>query len=82
MGNYQICDYCGNLHEKTNNKMCDRCHQNYIQIRSLVEDTPDITVLELSNRTGISVSKIHSFVKNGYFQMKEGTMEGFEGFRE
>ena len=78
MGSYQICDFCGNLFERTNNKMCEGCKQNYIRIRSLVEETPDITVLEISNRTGISITKIHGFVKDGYFIMKEGSIEAID----
>lgn len=75
MGNYQICDFCGHLSEKTNNKMCASCEQMYIKIRSIVEVHPDTVVLDLSNQTGISVSRILSFVRNGYFTMKEGTVE-------
>lgn len=75
MGNYQICDFCGNLHEKTPRKMCQHCEQIYQQIRSIVEVSPDIMVLDISNQTGISVSRILSFVKNGFFIMKEGNMK-------
>lgn len=75
MGNYQICDFCGNLHEKTPRKMCEYCEQTYQKIRSIVEVTPDMMVLDISIQTGISVSSILSFVRNGYFTMKEGTMK-------
>lgn len=75
MGNYQICDYCGNLFGKTNHSMCQSCEESYLKIRSIVEVHPDIMVLEISNQTGISVSRILSFVKNGYFIMREGSIE-------
>lgn len=75
MGNYQICDCCGHLFENTSNRMCQECRERYMQIRSIVEKTPDITVLEVSRRTGVSIRMIHSFVRNGYFIMKEGSME-------
>lgn len=75
MGNYQFCDFCGNLHEKNNKKMCESCEKDYLKIRSIVEVHPDTIILELSKQTGISVSRIHSFVSNGYFIMKEGTVE-------
>lgn len=74
MGNYQICDFCGNLCERTSKKMCKSCEENYLKIRSIVEVYPDTIVLDLSNQTGISVSRILSFVRNGYFTMKEGTI--------
>lgn len=75
MGNYQICDFCGNLYEKRNGKMCQSCEKNYHKLRSVVEVYPDTMVLELANQTGVSVSRILSFVRNGYFIMKEGTIE-------
>jgi hypothetical protein len=75
MGNYQLCDYCGELHEKTNRRMCKTCEKNYLLLRSIVEASPNSTVLELSSQTGISVSRIHSFVRNGFFVMKEGTIK-------
>ncbi|GGH21443.1 hypothetical protein [Paenibacillus segetis] len=75
MGNYQICDFCGNLTEKNYIKMCADCEEMYNKIRSIVEVHPDTIVLDLSNQTGISVSRILSFVRNGYFTMKEGNVE-------
>jgi hypothetical protein len=78
MGNYQLCDYCGELYERTNRRMCRTCEQNYLQLRSIVEASPNSTVLELANLTGISVSRIHTFVRNGFFVMKEGTIEGID----
>ncbi|MEF2964802.1 hypothetical protein V3851_03090 [Paenibacillus sp. M1] len=75
MGNYKICDFCGNLYERTNNRMCQSCEEVYRKIRSIVEVKPDTIVLEISNQTGVSVSRILSFVRNGYFVMKEGTIE-------
>jgi hypothetical protein len=78
MGNYQICDFCGNLYGKTDKKMCQSCEKSYLKIRSIVEVSPNTMVLDLSNQTGISVSRILSFVRNGYFIMKEGTIEGIK----
>ncbi|MFD1956812.1 hypothetical protein ACFSL6_22195 [Paenibacillus thailandensis] len=76
MGNYHICAFCGNLHEKTNyHNMCKSCEEMYHKIRDVVVAYPDTIVLEVSNLTGISVSRILSFVKNGYFRMTEGTIE-------
>jgi len=72
MGNYQLCDFCGNLHEKRIKKMCQICEDSYIKVRSIVEANPNIMVYELSTQTGISVSRILAFVRNGYFIMKEG----------
>ncbi|RCX22695.1 hypothetical protein DFP94_101276 [Fontibacillus phaseoli] len=75
MGNYRICDFCGNLYERSSNRMCQSCETIYQKIRSVVEARPDTIVLDISNQTGISVSRILSFVKNGYFVMREGTIE-------
>lgn len=75
MGNYQICDFCGNLYETRNTSMCQSCENIYLKIRSIVEVYPDTMVLELANQTGISASRILSFVRNGYFTMKEGNIE-------
>ncbi|MHA0857443.1 hypothetical protein [Paenibacillus sp. CMAA1364] len=78
MGNYQICDYCGNLHEKRNKRICLKCENEYQRLRSVVEEHPDTIVLELANLTGVGVSRILSFVSNGYFIMKEGSIALFE----
>ena len=75
MGSYQICNFCDNLFEMTNNKMCQDCLQSYKKIRSVVENTSGITVLEVSSQTGISTSKIRAFAQNGYFIMSEGGIE-------
>lgn len=76
MGNYHICDFCGNLHEKTDYKnMCRSCEGMYQKIREIVVAYPDTMVLEISNQTGIGVSRILSFVKNGYFRLSEGAIE-------
>ncbi|MBA9084123.1 hypothetical protein FHR92_000577 [Fontibacillus solani] len=75
MGNYQICDFCGNLSQKTNNKMCKSCEKDYHNIRSIVEVHPDTMVIDISRQTGISVSKILAFARNGFFVLKEGPME-------
>lgn len=75
MGNYRICNYCGNLYEVKIKSMCSSCEKMYIKIRSIVEEFPDTIVLEISNQTGISVSRILSFAENGYFRLKEGTIE-------
>ncbi|SDE90480.1 hypothetical protein SAMN04488542_103159 [Fontibacillus panacisegetis] len=78
MGNYQICDFCGNLSEKTSRKMCKSCEDAYLKIRSIVEVYPDTMVIDISKQTGISASKILAFARNGYFVLKEGTIEGLE----
>jgi len=75
MGNYQICDFCGNLSEKRSKKMCQNCEDNYNKIRAIIAAKPDTIVLDISNQTGISVSRILSFVKVGYFSMKEGSLD-------
>ncbi len=75
MVNYRICDFCGNLYAKRTNQMCENCEKVYLKLRSIVEVYPDTIVLDLSNQTGISVSRILSFVRSGYFIMKEGTIE-------
>ena len=74
MGNYQICDFCGNLSEKRSKKMCQSCEDSYNKIRTIIEAYPDTIVLDISNQTGVSVSRILSFVKVGYFTMKEGAL--------
>lgn len=75
MGNYSLCKVCGNLYEKTSKQTCSSCNEIYYKIRSLVEAKPDTIVLEISTQTGVSVSKILSFVKHGFFEMNGGTME-------
>ncbi|QAY65243.1 hypothetical protein [Paenibacillus protaetiae] len=76
MANYHICAFCGNLHEKADYRnMCKSCEGMYQKIRDVVVARPDTIVLEISNQTGVSVSRIISFVKNGYFSMTEGTIE-------
>ncbi|WP_410767912.1 hypothetical protein [Fontibacillus sp. BL9] len=75
MGNYRICDFCGNLYERSGNRMCQSCETVYQKIRGIVEARPDTIVWDISNQTGVSVSRILSFVKNGYFVMREGTIE-------
>lgn len=72
MGNYQICDFCGNLSERSSKKMCTDCQAAYEKIRSIVEAYPDTMVLDISKQTGISVSKILSFAQKGFFVLKEG----------
>ncbi|WP_018752909.1 hypothetical protein [Paenibacillus sanguinis] len=72
MGNYQICDFCGNLCEKSSKKMCKSCEEAYEKIRSIVEVYPDTMVIDISKQTGISASKILSFARNGFFVLKEG----------
>lgn len=74
MGSYEICDFCGNLAEKTKYHMCHRCREGYLHIRSIIEENPNATVLEISNRTGLTIKKIHTFVNKGYFSIKEGSM--------
>ncbi len=75
MGNYQICDFCGNLYAKTVGKMCGDCERNYHRLRDIIVAHPGMTVLELSNHTGITVRKILTFVERGFFIMREGTIE-------
>ncbi|MGO4370686.1 hypothetical protein [Paenibacillus sp. 2TAB19] len=75
MANYQICDFCGELSEKTSKNMCKSCEDMYHKLRDIVVAYPDTMVLDLSNQTGISVSRILSFANRGYFVMKAGTIE-------
>lgn len=75
MANYQICDFCGELSERTSKNMCASCEKMYRKLRSIVEANPDTMVLDLSNQTGISVSRIVSFANKGFFIMTEGTIE-------
>lgn len=74
----QICEYCGNLAETTTNKMCPACRKEYQQIRQLVVDHPNITIIAVSQKTGVSVSKIQTFVRKGWFIMGEGIAEQLE----
>lgn len=74
MGNYSICKICGNLYERRNKPICKSCEELYEKIRSIVEKKPDTIILEISNQTGISVSKILAFANNGYFTINEGTI--------
>lgn len=74
MTNYQICDYCGNLAERTSKNMCHSCESSYRKLRGIVEAYPNMMVLELSNQTGISVSRILAFANRGYFLINEGTL--------
>jgi hypothetical protein len=76
MPNYQICDYCGNLYEKKPRNMCKTCENNYHTIFDLVSGNPRLMVLDISHQTGISVSRILSFVEKGFFVMIEGTVKG------
>lgn len=76
MGNYQICDFCGNLSEKRSRKMCASCEEDYRQIRGIVEAKPDTMVIDISRQTGIRVSKIIAFAQKGFFILNEGTIEG------
>ncbi len=78
MGKYQICDFCGNLYERTSKQMCKSCEEAYFKIRSIVEASPDIMVIEISKQTGISATKILSFARNGYFVLKEGNIENLD----
>lgn len=75
MGNYQICDFCGNLCVKSSKKMCQSCEEAYEKIRSIVEVHPDMMVIDISRHTGISASKILSFARNGFFVLKEGQID-------
>lgn len=75
MANYRICDFCGSFYEVQVKSMCSSCEKMYVEIRSIVEDRPDTIVLEISNQTGISVSRILAFANRGYFRLKEGTIE-------
>lgn len=75
MGNYQICDFCGNLCVKSSKKMCQSCEEAYEKIRSIVEEHPDMMVIDISRQTGISASKILSFARNGFFVLKEGQID-------
>ncbi|AZS16734.1 hypothetical protein [Paenibacillus lutimineralis] len=78
MGNYQICDFCGNLSERRSRKMCPSCEDAYFKIRSIAEVKPDMMVIDISRQTGISVSKIIAFAQKGFFILKEGTIEGLD----
>lgn len=75
MGNYQICDFCGNLCVKSSKKMCKSCEEAYEKIRGIVEVHPDTMVIDISKQTGISASKILSFARNGFFVLKEGQID-------
>jgi len=67
MANYQICDICGNLSERTgNNKMCPVCEESYFKVRNFAEKNPRATILEISKETRVSVSLILDFVNKGY----------------
>lgn len=75
MGNYQICGFCGHLYERNNHRMCNSCDEMYQKIRRIVETSPDTMVLNISLQTGVSVSRIMSFVENGYFRLNEGSID-------
>jgi len=75
MGNYQICNYCGHLYERNNKRMCISCDEMYHRIRHIVETSPDTIVLNISLQTGVSVSRIMSFVENGYFRINQDSIE-------
>lgn len=75
MGNYQICEFCGHLYERNNKRMCNSCDEMYQRIRQIVETSPDTMVLNISLQTGVSVSRIMSFVENGYFRINKDSIE-------
>jgi hypothetical protein len=75
MGNYQICGFCGHLFERNDKRMCNSCDEMYQRIRRIVVTSPDTMVLNISLQTGVSVSRIMSFVENGYFRLKEDSIE-------
>lgn len=77
-GLVRICEYCNHLVDTIVNTMCPDCRAEYLEIRKLVADTPNITVLEVSRQTGISVRKIQLFTQKGWFIMSGGTVEAFE----
>lgn len=75
MGQYQICDYCGNLVERTNHPMCRKCLEQFTLVREVVGTRPNITVLEASRLTGVTINKIHLFAEKGWFILNQGAIE-------
>lgn len=55
--------------------MCNSCDEMYQKIRQIVETSPDTMVLNISLQTGVSVSRIMSFVENGYFRINKDSIE-------
>lgn len=78
MGSYQICDYCGNLVQKTKDPMCRECKEQFVRVRDMVAKQPNITVQEVYRHTGVAINKIHLFAERGWFILNKGAIEATE----
>lgn len=75
----KICDYCEKLADETTfdktHRMCPDCREAFLAVRKLVEAHPNISVFEVSRKTGVTVKKIRSFAARGWFLVGEGSPE-------
>lgn len=78
----QICEHCDKLVEESLYDavygMCPDCREQFLAVRQLVEGHPNISVFEVSRRTGVSVRKVQSFAARGWFLVGEGSRESLK----
>jgi hypothetical protein len=64
--NNNVCLFCDYLAQSSNG-ICQSCKQEYTVVRGYIETNPSSNVMEISNSTKISLSKIRLFIKEGHF---------------
>jgi hypothetical protein len=78
MSNHILCTFCGNLGPRTNTGICHSCMIDYERIKNYVLKNPDSILMEISNETKISVTKIMAFVRGGHFILVEGAFTSID----
>lgn len=66
----KVCQYCGYL-KPANDAFCTTCTDEYIKIRSYIEERPASSLMEIAASTRIPLKKVRLFVEKGHFLLKE-----------
>ena len=67
------CPKCGKIFHFINNSICDSCIKNeqeiYEKVRLHLKDRPGLSLMDLSNETGVSSKKILKYIKEGRLEL-------------
>lgn len=63
------CRRCGDLYQSTGARFCSAClkleEEEYHMVRQYIREHPDAPVLQVSQATGVSTTRIYEFVRKG-----------------
>ena len=63
------CKLCGNLFRSSGRDVCEKCKKSeddeYRKVKDYLRKRPQAAVFEVSQKTGVAISRIHTFIRQG-----------------